>query len=347
MRLGILGGAGFIGTNFVRYMVQHHPDVPISVYDAFTYAGHKESILLATQNTGISITTGRIEDREKLEDFIAENEITHIINFAACSHVDRSIAGDRNEFVETNVKGVLNILELVNKHNLQKYVQVSTDEVYGHLASPYDMSTDMGPEDYEEISNNKFTTSSPYDPRNVYAATKAAGDMLCKAYSNTWGTPVIVTHCTNNYGPFQHPEKMIPQWITKAQQGKNLPVYGDGMYVRDWIHVDDHCRGLWLALEKGAPGEEYLFGADNELPNLQIAGMINTMFERPYDAYTLVPDRPGHDRRYAIDYSETTKKLGWEPKYGRYEFKQKLKEVVEWYQLNKGWIQHVQEKNKA
>jgi len=242
-----------------------------------------------------------------------------VINFAAETHVDRSIHVGAKEFIDTNITGVFNILQAVKaSHRVKKYVQVSTDEVYGSLG--------LG-------SRMKFKENTPFAPNVPYAATKAGGDMLCRAYYHTFGVPVVVTHCSNNYGPYQYPEKLIPFFVLRMLEHKTLPMYGDGKNVRDWIYVLDHCEALRLCLFKGKPGEVYNIGADNELDNLQIAGMILAYFKQGKEKLEFIADRPGHDRRYALATAKA-RALGWQPKW---PFARALQHTVAWYQDNAAW----------
>lgn len=322
MRLLVSGGAGFIGSNFVRHMLKKYPDYFIVNYDKLTYAGNLDNLKEVEDNPHYKFVQGDIIDLEKLNQVIKENKIDHMINFAAETHVDRSIHGGCKDFVMTNTLGVQMLLDAARVNNIKLMVNVSTDEVYGALKLD---------------EKREFTEETPIFPNMPYAAAKAGGDLMCNAYWATHKLPVIVTHCSNNYGPYQYPEKIIPYFVFKAMAGEKLPVYGDGLNVRDWIHVRDHAKALDLLLHKGKPGEIYNIGADNERNNLEITKMILKFVGKPEDQFEFVTDRPGHDRRYAIDPSKIMK-LGWEPDYPREKFEQGLKETIDWYLQNKEWV---------
>lgn len=328
MRLLVCGGAGFIGSNFIHHMLEKYPDYFIVNYDKLTYAGNLENLKDIEENPNYKFVQGDIVDLEKVSGVIKENKITHLINFAAETHVDRSIHGGAKEFVMTNTLGVQMLLDAARLNNIEKMVNVSTDEVYGALKLDED---------------RLFTEATPIFPNMPYAAAKAGGDLMCNAYWVTHKTPVIVTHCSNNYGPYQYPEKLIPFFIFKALNGEKLPVYGDGLNVRDWIHVKDHAKALDLLLHKGNPGEIYNIGSDNERNNMEITKLILKFLEKPEDQFEFVEDRPGHDRRYAIDASKITV-LGWTPDYPGDKFEQGLKETIDWYLENKDWVEHLRAK---
>lgn len=334
MKLLVCGGAGFIGSNFIRYFLEARPDCRLVNYDKLTYAGNLDNLAEAADDPRYKFVPGDIGDLEKVSQVIEENQLDHLINFAAETHVDRSIHGGAKEFVLTNTLGVQMLLDAARRHGLKKMINVSTDEVYGALGLD---------------EPREFTEGTPIAPNMPYAAAKAGGDLMCHAYFVTHGTPVIVTHCSNNYGPYQFPEKLIPFFIFKALAGESLPVYGDGLNVRDWIQVQDHCRALSLLLDKGAPGEVYNIGADNERNNLEITKLIlkhifggstseYSEAQPPnINGYHFVADRPGHDRRYAIDASKI-RALGWQPLYPRAKFEQGLMETIQWYLNNKEWV---------
>lgn len=330
MKLLVTGGAGFIGSNFVRYMLSAHPDYLIVNYDKLTYAGNLDNLADISSNPNYKFVQGDIIDLKKISQTIQENGITHVINFAAETHVDRSIHGGAKEFVLTNTLGTQMILDAVKENNIEKFVNVSTDEVYGALAL-----------DAEE----KFTESTPIWPNMPYAAAKAGGDLMCNAYFVTHKVPVIVTHCSNNYGPYQFPEKLIPFFVFKLLKGEKVPMYGDGLYVRDWIHAVDHAKALDLLLHEGKPGEIYNIGSDNERSNLEVTHMILNIMGFGEEKIEYVQDRPGHDRRYAIDASKITA-LGWTPDYPREKFEEGLKETVEWYKTNTGWVENIWNKKR-
>lgn len=325
MRLLVCGGAGFIGSNFIRHIVKTYPDYFVVNYDKLTYAGNLDNLYDIEPLPNYKFVKGDIVDLERVIEVIQKNKITHMINFAAETHVDRSIHGGTKEFVMTNTLGVQMLLDAARITGIQKYVNVSTDEVYGALGLD---------------EKRKFTEDTPIFPNMPYAAAKAGGDLMCQAYWVTHKVPVIVTHCSNNYGPYQYPEKLIPYFIFRAMDGDKLPVYGDGLYVRDWIHVRDHARALDLLLHKGVPGEVYNIGSDNERSNKEITHLILKFLNKPGDQWESVADRPGHDRRYAIDATKITK-LGWKPEYPREKFEQGLKETISWYQENIDWVKNL------
>lgn len=330
MKLLVAGGAGFIGSNFIHYMLDAYQDVEIVNFDKLTYAGNLDNLKDVEKNPRYSFVKGDITDLEKLNETFKKFSITHVINFAAETHVDRSIHGGAKEFVLTNTLGVQMILDSVRENNVEKFINVSTDEVYGSLGL---------------TEKREFTEETPIWPNMPYAAAKAGGDLMCNAYFATHKTPVIVTHCSNNYGPYQFPEKVIPFFVFKLLKGEKVPVYGDGLNVRDWIHVMDHAKALDLLLRKGIPGEVYNIGSDNERSNLELTKMILKIMGHGEDMIEYITDRPGHDRRYAIDASKI-KKLGWSPDYPREKFEQGLRETVDWYKKNTEWVENIWEKKK-
>lgn len=325
MKILVAGGAGFIGSNFIRYMLKEHPDYQVVNYDKLTYAGNLENLKDIENNPNYSFVNGDITDLGNLNNVIRGKGITHVINFAAETHVDRSIHGGAKEFVLTNTLGVQMILDAVKENKVEKFVNVSTDEVYGSLKLDED---------------RKFTESTPVWPNMPYAAAKAGGDLMCNAYFVTHKVPVIVTHCSNNYGPYQFPEKLIPFFVFKLLKGEKVPIYGDGLNVRDWIHVNDHASALDLLLHKGEPGEIYNIGVDNERNNLEITKMILKIMGYGDERIEYIQDRPGHDRRYAID-STKIMNLGWSPVYNRDKFEQGLSETIEWYKNNNEWVENL------
>ncbi len=319
----VCGGAGFIGSNFIRHILSVYPDYQVVNYDKLTYAGNLNNLSDVADNPNYHFVKGDIVDLPLLNQVIKEYNITHLINFAAETHVDRSIHGGAKEFVLTNTLGVQMLLDAARFNKIEKFINVSTDEVYGDL---------------ELDSPDKFQEDTPIWSNMPYAAAKAGGDLMCNAYWRTHGVPVIVTHCSNNYGPYQFPEKLIPFFIFKLLAGEKVPVYGDGRNVRDWIYVLDHCRALDLLLHKGKPGEVYNIGSDNERNNLEVTKLILKIMGKGEEMIEFVKDRPGHDRRYAIDASKI-RALGWSPLYPREKFEQGLKETVEWYLNNKAWVE--------
>lgn len=330
MKLLICGGAGFIGSNFVRHMLKKYPDYKIVNYDKLTYAGNLENLRDVENDQRYFFVRGDIVDLEHLNQVIKEHQITHIVNFAAETHVDRSIHGGCKDFVLTNTLGVQMLLDAVRFNNLEKFINVSTDEVYGALRLDED---------------RKFTELTPIWPNMPYAAAKAGGDLMCNAYFVTHKVPVIVTHCSNNYGPYQFPEKLIPFFIFRLLNNQKVPIYGDGLYVRDWINVVDHVTALDLLLHKGVPGEVYNIGASNERSNIEITKMLLKIMSKGEEMIEYVTDRPGHDRRYAIDASKILA-LGWRPNYPRDKFEQGLAETVEWYLTNKDWVDKLQKRKE-
>lgn len=324
----VCGGAGFIGSNFIRHILGKYSDYKVVNYDKLTYAGNLANLEDVSENPNYVFIQGDITDLDALNKTIKKYSITHIINFAAETHVDRSIHGGCKDFVLTNSLGVQMILDAARFNKIEKFVNVSTDEVYGAIGLDED---------------RKFTESTPIMPNMPYAAAKAGGDLMCNAYFRTHKTPVIVTHCSNNYGPYQFPEKIIPFFIFKLLKGEKVPVYGDGLNVRDWIHVMDHAKALDLLLHKGAVGEVYNIGSDNERSNLDLTKMILRIMDKGEEMIEYVTDRPGHDRRYAIDAAKITA-LGWAPDYPLEKFEQGLKETIEWYLNNKKWVEDLWKK---
>lgn len=306
MKMLITGGAGFIGTNFVRYIHENY-DYNIVILDKLTYAGNKDNLKDIIHD--IQFIKGDIGSEEDVKT--AMNDCDLVVNFAAETHVDRSIT-DPSIFVKTDVLGTYNLLEYVRKYDVEKYLQISTDEVYG------------------SIDNGSFTEESNIDPSSPYSASKAGGDVLVNSYFKTYGTPVLITRSSNNYGPYQYPEKLIPLFILNAMQNKPLPVYGKGKNVRDWIYVMDNCKGVDTVLNKGKFGEVYNIGGGNEKTNIEITRMILDLLGKPESLITYVEDRLGHDLRYSLD-STKTKALGWKPEW---DFEDGLKQTVQWYQEN-------------
>jgi dTDP-glucose 4,6-dehydratase len=318
MRLFVTGGCGFIGSNFIHLISRDRPDWSVVNLDALTYAGNPANLdtLPEAWRTQYRFIHGNIGDAPLVRNLLAEHPFDALLNFAAETHVDRSIEGP-GAFITTNVSAVAVLLEAARDAAISRFIQVSTDEVYGSL----------GPE-------GRFSEQSPLDPSSPYSASKAAGDLLALAWHKTFGLPVLVTRCSNNHGPYQFPEKLIPLMITRALADAPLPVYGDGLNVRDWIHVDDHCRAVLAVLESGLPGEVYNIGGDGELPNIAVVRAILERLGKPESLIRYVTDRPGHDRRYAIDASKLTAQTGWSPRHGAVAG---ISETVDWYLANESW----------
>lgn len=314
----VTGGAGFIGSNFLRYMVNKYPNYDFINLDALTYCGNLENLKDIEDKDNYSFVKGNVCDRE-LVNGIVEN-VDYIVHFAAESHVDRSIE-DPGIFIKSNILGTQTLLDASRKTGIRKFLQVSTDEVYGSL----------GPEGY-------FTEQTPLQANSPYSASKAGADLMVRAYHNTFDLPVNITRCSNNYGPYQFPEKLIPLMISNAIENKELPVYGDGKNIRDWLHVYDHCTGIDLVLHKGKAGEVYNIGGHNERANIDIVKLILNELDKPESLIKFVSDRLGHDRRYAIDSSKIRRDLGWRPKY---TFEDGIIETIHWYLDNQDWISKV------
>ncbi|GGG19329.1 dTDP-glucose 4,6-dehydratase [Paenibacillus aceti] len=320
MKLLVTGGAGFIGSNFVLYMLKKHPDYQIVNVDALTYAGNLENLKSIENNPNHVFVKADIRDAAKMDELMGQG-IDVVVNFAAESHVDRSIM-EPDVFVKTNVLGTQVLLDAAQKHNISKFVQVSTDEVYGTLG-------DTG----------LFSETTPLAPNSPYSASKAGGDLLVRAYHETFGLPVNITRCSNNYGPYQFPEKLIPLMISKALADEQLPIYGDGLNIRDWLYVEDHCSAIDLVIHKGRNGEVYNIGGNNERTNLHIVKTILEQLDKSESLMTYVQDRPGHDRRYGIDPTKTMTELGWKPAHS---FETGIQETIRWYLDNKEWWTRIQ-----
>lgn len=339
MRLLITGGLGFIGSNLVRYMLATYPDYEIINLDAQTYAGHPENLADVASNPKYKFVKGRIEDTELVNQIVSGKmfgKIDGIMNLAAESHVDRSIE-DGSIFVRSNVMGTQALVEAAFKYGLEpgckpgpdakysiKYMQISTDEVYGSL----------GPTGF-------FTEETPIQPSSPYSASKASADMICMAYNHTYNLPVIITRCSNNYGPYQHPEKLIPLFINNLMNDKQVPVYGDGANIRDWLHVEDHCRAIDVVFHKGVSGQVYNVGGNNEKTNMYITKLLIKELGKTEALIKYVADRLGHDRRYAIDSSKIQHELGWTPKH---TFETGIKQTIDWYVKNTDWLNMVSSK---
>lgn len=335
----VTGGAGFIGSNFVKLMLQKHSEYKIINMDDLTYAGNLENLKDIDTSPNYTFLKADIRDREVVDSLFKTQNIDMVVNFAAESHVDRSIE-EPEVFLTTNIIGTQVLLDAAKKHwkvnpNDKyckkykpgvKFLQVSTDEVYGALGE-----------------TGMFVETMSLMPNSPYSASKASADMIVRAYNETFGLPVNITRCSNNYGPYQFPEKLIPLMINNCLNEKDLPVYGDGMQVRDWIHVSDHCSAIDKVLHKGKDGEVYNIGGNNEKANIEIVKLIIGTLCKSEDLITYVKDRPGHDRRYAIDNTKITTELGWEPAY---TFEKGMKETIEWYLENTKWIENINSKNR-
>lgn len=323
MNVLVTGGAGFIGANFIRYYLHAHYGDRVINLDKLTYAGNLASTNDFSANPHYKFVRGNIGNGSLVEGLMKEVQI--VVNFAAESHVDRSISGP-GAFVSTNVLGTQVLLDAALKWKIKRFHHISTDEVFGSL---------------KQGAKEKFDEQTLYNPRNPYAATKAASDHLVRAYFHTYGLPVTITNCSNNFGPFQHPEKFLPRMITNLIDGKKIPIYGDGKYIRDWLYVEDHCRAIDLVLSRGILGETYLVGGlTKDLTNIEIARLLLSVFGLTEDWLELVRDRPGHDRRYAVDWSKIRRKLGWRPKHG---FREWLLKTVDWYVKNEWWWRPLKE----
>ncbi|XOK59483.1 dTDP-glucose 4,6-dehydratase [Paenibacillus elgii] len=314
--LFVTGGMGFIGSNFVRYWLQRHPKDRIVNFDLLTYAGQPANMADAAGLPNYRFVQGDIADADAVRRVLDEEGVDTVVHFAAESHVDRSIA-DPQAFVRTNVLGTGCLLEEARRAGVPRFVHISTDEVYGALGE-----------------EGVFTETTPLAPNSPYAASKAGSDLLARAYFETYGFPVIITRCSNNYGPYQYPEKLIPTIITRAMRNEPVPVYGDGLHVRDWLYVEDHCAAIDRVLHRGIPGEVYNIGGCNERTNLDIVRTILAELGKPESLIRFVPDRLGHDRRYAIDPAKIASRLGWQPQV---PLEEGLKRTVAWYAANEAW----------
>lgn len=314
----VTGGAGFIGSNFLKYMVNKYPNHDFINLDALTYCGNLENLSDIEDYDNYTFVKGDIRDASLVDKLVSD--VDYIVHFAAESHVDRSIE-DPGIFIKSNILGTQTLLDAAKKYDIKKYLQVSTDEVYGSL----------GPEGY-------FTEETPLQANSPYSASKAGADLMVRAYHNTFNLPINITRCSNNYGPYQFPEKLIPLMISNALEDKELPIYGDGKNIRDWLHVYDHCTAIDLVLHKGKSGEVYNIGGHNEKSNIEIVKLILKELNKPESLIKFVSDRLGHDRRYAIDSSKIRKDLGWKPKY---DFETGIVETINWYLDNQDWIKKV------
>ena len=316
----VTGGAGFIGANFVQFILEKRKDLRIINLDALTYSGYVANLANVMDHDRHEFVLGSIANAELVAYLLTAHKVAGVINFAAESHVDRSIE-DPGVFVETNVRGTQVLLQEAMNAGVGRYLQISTDEVYGALGE-----------------SGKFREDTPVSPNSPYSASKAGADHLVQAAFHTYGFDTLITRCSNNYGPYQFPEKMIPLMINNARQDKPLPVYGDGLYVRDWIHVEDHCEAILTVYEKGRPGHVYNIGADSEKTNLEVIKTILQVLDKPESLIRFVKDRPGHDRRYAIDSAKITSELGWRPQQN---FAEGIRSTIEWYLSNDSWLQDV------
>ena len=316
MNILVTGGAGFIGSNFIHYMLEKHPDDNLINLDLLTYAGNIHNLDDVKDNPHYHFVKGNIVNRELVTHLVHEFNIDHIVNFAAESHVDRSILHPE-VFVETNVQGTLALLDVAKKEGLAKVLQVSTDEVYGTLGA-----------------TGYFTEESPLQPNSPYSASKASADMMVRAYYETYGLNVNITRCSNNYGPYQFPEKLIPLMTSNGMEGKDLPIYGNGKNIRDWLYVSDHCQAIDLVLRNGKPGEVYNVGGHNERTNNEIVHLIVDNLGISEDHIKYVKDRLGHDKRYAIDPTKIETELGWKPEY---TFDTGIVKTIDWYKDNETW----------
>ncbi|MFS0821595.1 dTDP-glucose 4,6-dehydratase [Bacillus sp. 1P02SD] len=320
MKILVTGGAGFIGSNFVRYMVNKYPNYHVVNLDVLTYAGNLENLKDIEDKPNYRFVKGDIADRDFINNLFETEKFDYVLNFAAESHVDRSITNP-DIFIKTNIQGTQILLDAAKSINVKKYLQVSTDEVYGTLGE-----------------TGYFTEETPLAPNSPYSASKAGADMLVRAYHETFDLPVNITRCSNNYGPFHFPEKLIPLMIINALHDKELPIYGDGKNVRDWLHVEDHCQAIDLVLHNGKNGEVYNVGGNNERTNVEIVKTILNQLDKPESLIKFVKDRPGHDRRYAIDATKLRDELGWRPKY---TFDTGIEQTIDWYLNNREWWENI------
>jgi dTDP-glucose 4,6-dehydratase len=319
-RILVTGGLGFIGSNLIRLILDTEPEWHVVNLDWLTYAGNPRNLADVADNLRYTFVRGDVADRQLIDEVLRKERISAVLHLAAESFVDRSIA-DSSPFIHSNIVGTQVLLDAALKHKLPRFVQVSTDEVYGSLGAA-----------------GAFSEDSLLAPNNPYSATKAAADLLCRAYFRTFSLPVTVTRCSNNYGPRQFPEKLIPLMIHKALRDEQLPVYGDGLHVRDWLYVDDHCRALIAVLKAGRPGEVYNIGGGREMPNLELVKLLLHRLNKPEQLIQFVSDRPGHDRRYAIDCTKISRELGWQPQV---DFAAGIARTIEWYLNNPAWLKAI------
>lgn len=319
MRLLVTGGAGFIGSNFIHYWLKNYPNDKVKNFDSLTYAGNLESLKDLESLDNYEFIKGDICDANLVNEVVKDVDL--IVHFAAESHVDRSIKNSA-DFIKTNVEGTRVLLEAAKNHGGIRFHHVSTDEVFGALG----------------FTDTKFNEKTPYDPRSPYSASKAASDHLVRAYFHTYKLPITISNCSNNYGPYQHPEKLIPNFVTRLLEGQKLPLYGNGQNIRDWIHVDDHNYGVDLIIKKGKIGETYCLGGGSEKSNLDITRAVLLLMNKGEENIEYVADRPGHDLRYAIDYSKAENELGFKP---RYTFSDGLEATIDWYRNNEVWWKNI------
>ena len=321
MKLLITGGAGFIGSNFIHYMLTEYPDIQIINFDALTYAGNLENLGPVERNPHYTFVKGDIAVETDVTAVFQAHAMDAVVHFAAESHVDRSLHLGPEAFIRTNILGTQRLLDAARAHHVQRFVHVSTDEVYGSLES-----------------EGRFMETSPIQPNNPYAATKAGSDFMVRAAHRSHGLDAVITRCSNNFGPYQFPEKLIPLMLANALENKPLPVYGDGRQVRDWIYVRDHCRGIDCVLRQGKAGEVYNIGGMHDIPNLEVVRLILKLLKKPESLIQYVTDRPGHDRRYAIDSTKIETELGWRRQF---DFETALKTTVDWYLQNRAWWERI------
>jgi dTDP-glucose 4,6-dehydratase len=322
MKILVTGGAGFIGSNFVRYVLRTRKDIDVVNFDLLTYAGNLRNVEEVASDPRYHLVRGDIADREHVRKVFEEHQFDAVVNFAAETHVDRSIL-DSAPFIRTNIEGTRCLLEEARQHKVSKFLQISTDEVYGSLGA-----------------SGSFREDTPLDPTSPYAASKAAADLLVQAYFRTYRVPALITRCSNNYGPYQFPEKLIPVLITNAMENRPLPIYGDGLNVREWIFADEHSRAVLIALERGIPGEVYNIGSGREKTNLEVVREVLRILGKPESLIQFVKDRPGHDRRYSMDCSKICRGWNWSPEV---DFSSGLAITIDWYRTHQDWIREIKD----
>jgi dTDP-glucose 4,6-dehydratase len=322
MKILVAGGAGFIGSSFIRYMLRTRGDVNVVNFDLLTYAGNLRNLAEISEDSRYHFLRGDIANNEQVTKLFEQHRFDAVVNFAAETHVDRSIL-DSGPFVRTNVEGTRCLLEAARRQRVERFIQISTDEVYGSLDE-----------------TGSFREDTPLCPTSPYSASKAASDLLAQAYFKTYGLPAIITRCSNNYGPYQFPEKLIPVLITNAIEDRPLPVYGDGLNIREWIFADEHSRAVSIALERGTPGEVYNIGSGCEKTNLEVVRTVLKLLGKPESLIQFVKDRPGHDRRYSVDYSKISREWNWSPKI---DFSDGLAATIDWYRAHQDWIREIKD----